>query len=42
MKECQKELGQTILIISHQVDEITSWCDYHLEFKNKQLTYLER
>lgn len=42
MKECQKELGQTILIISHQVDEIASWCDYHLEFKDKQLTYLER
>lgn len=41
IKETQKELHQTILIISHQLQEMDKWCDYHLVFANRQLTYVE-
>ena len=41
IKETQKNLHQTILIISHQLQEMDKWCDYHLVFANQQLTYVE-
>lgn len=41
IRETQKELHQTILIISHQLQEMDKWCDYHLVFANQQLTYVE-
>lgn len=31
---------QTILFISHQLQAVTHWFDYHLHFENKQLVYL--
>ncbi len=42
MHECQKQLQQTYLIISHQTAELAQFCDYHLVFADQQLKYVER
>lgn len=42
MRECQKQLQQTYLIISHQTAELAQFCDYHLVFADQQLKYVER
>ncbi|WEV70958.1 ABC transporter ATP-binding protein [Lactobacillus sp. ESL0785] len=39
LKESQKNRGQTLLIISHELTGLADWCDYHLVFANQQLTY---
>ncbi|MDF7637944.1 ABC transporter ATP-binding protein [Lactobacillus sp. ESL0791] len=40
LQESQKERGQTILLISHELTpELCDWCDYHLEFNQQKLTY---
>lgn len=41
IKETQEEMHQTILLISHQLQDLDNWCDYHLVFTNKELTYVE-
>lgn len=42
MKACQEKYQQTILVISHQLGELATWCDYHLLFDQQRLSYLER
>lgn len=42
MRESQQKLQQTFLIISHQIDELASFCDYRLVFADQQLKYVER
>lgn len=39
IKESQKEMKQTIILISHQLHDLQNFCDYHLNLANKQLTY---
>lgn len=41
IKETQQEMHQTILLISHQLQNLDNWCDYHLVFNQKKLTYVE-
>lgn len=40
MRETQKSLRQTFLIISHQIDELADLCDYRLDFSHQQLNYV--
>lgn len=40
MRETQKSLRQTFLIISHQIDELADLCDYRLNFSHQQLNYV--
>lgn len=40
MREVQKSLRQTFLIISHQIDELADLCDYRLNFDHQQLNYV--
>lgn len=40
MLESQKQLHQTFLIISHQIDELTDLCSYRLIFDHQQLKYV--
>lgn len=42
MRESQEKLHQTFLIISHQVNELASFCDYRLVFDDQRLKYVER
>ncbi|MDF7669246.1 ABC transporter ATP-binding protein [Lactobacillus sp. ESL0703] len=42
LRQSQKERGQTLLIISHELDELADWCDYHLVFADKQLHYVTK
>ncbi|MBA1392878.1 ABC transporter ATP-binding protein, partial [Lactobacillus sp. XV13L] len=42
LKESQKQRGQTLLIISHELAGLADWCDYHLVFKNRRLTYVDK
>lgn len=42
MRESQKTLHQTFLIISHQIDELAAFCDYRLVFDHQQLKYVKR
>lgn len=39
LSESQKQLHQTFLIISHQIDRLAAFCDYHLVFDQKKLSY---
>lgn len=41
LKETQQQMQQTILLISHQLQDLDNWCDYHLVFEQKKLTYVE-
>lgn len=41
MRESQKYMKQTILIISHQFYGLSDWCDYHLVFDKQHLTFVE-
>lgn len=41
LQESQTGLGQTFLIISHQISELAQFCDYHLVFADQQLKYVE-
>lgn len=41
MRESQKHLNQTFLIISHQIDELADFCDWRLVFEDQQLKYVE-
>lgn len=40
MREAQKSLSQSFLIISHQTDVLADFCDYHLLFANQKLRYV--
>ncbi|GAA3630501.1 ABC transporter ATP-binding protein [Lactobacillus hamsteri] len=40
MREAQKSLQQTFLIISHQIDELADLCDYRLNLDDQQLNYI--
>ncbi|WEV38763.1 ABC transporter ATP-binding protein [Lactobacillus sp. ESL0680] len=42
LRQSQKERGQTLLIISHELDGLADWCDYHLVFADKQLHYVTK
>ena len=42
MRESQQKLHQTFFIISHQIDELAEFCDYHLIFADQRLKYVER
>jgi energy-coupling factor transport system ATP-binding protein len=42
LKENQARQGQTLVIITHDLTNIAKWCDYHLVFKNQQLTYVTK
>lgn len=42
MRESQKRLQQTFLIISHQIDELADFCSYRLVFDQQRLKYVER
>ncbi|AZN75748.1 ABC transporter ATP-binding protein [Lactobacillus acidophilus] len=42
MRESQKQLNQTFLIISHQIDTLAKFCPYRLVFDQQQLKYVER
>lgn len=42
MRESHKQLHQTFLIISHQIDELANFCDYRLVFDHQQLKYVEK
>lgn len=41
MRESHERLHQTLLIISHQIDELADFCDYRLVFAHQQLKYVE-
>ncbi|MGN1407674.1 ATP-binding cassette domain-containing protein [Lactobacillus sp.] len=41
LKESQKAMGQTIIVISHQFYGLNNWCDYHLRLANQKLTYVK-
>ncbi|WP_201779597.1 ATP-binding cassette domain-containing protein [Lactobacillus equicursoris] len=40
LKESQKAMGQTIIVISHQFYGLNNWCDYHLRLADQKLTYV--
>ncbi|RVU71083.1 MULTISPECIES: ATP-binding cassette domain-containing protein [Lactobacillus] len=40
MQESQQALQQTFLIISHQIAELSDFCDYHLQFAQRKLQYV--
>lgn len=42
LKESQEKRGQTLLIISHELTNLASWCDFHLVFENQHLTYVNK
>ncbi|MDF7682817.1 ABC transporter ATP-binding protein [Lactobacillus sp. ESL0679] len=42
LRQSQKKRGQTLLIISHELDGLADWCDYHLVFADKQLHYVTK
>lgn len=39
LKSSQKQLHTTYLIISHQINELAAFCDYHLVFAEQKLHY---
>lgn len=41
IRESQKKLAQTIILVSHQLADLESFVDYHLELKDKQLRYVK-
>lgn len=42
LRESHQKLQQTILIISHQVDELAKLCNYRLVFAHQRLEYVEK
>ncbi|BDR59843.1 ATP-binding cassette domain-containing protein [Lactobacillus xylocopicola] len=42
LRESQKQRGQTLLIISHELAGLADWCDYHLVFSDQHLTYVNK
>nr|WP_280926605.1 ABC transporter ATP-binding protein [Lactobacillus sp. ESL0701] len=42
LKQSQEQRGQTLLIISHELNGLADWCDYHLVFADKQLHYVTK
>lgn len=42
LRQSQIDRKQTLLIISHELTNLASWCDYHLVLANHQLTYVTK
>lgn len=42
IKQSQAARKQTLLIISHELLNLASWCDYHLVLAQQQLTYVTK